>query len=211
MNSSPSIENIIDHIFDWSFGFYMTSSIRNKLNNGLFWGRGGMLLFVLYYKKYRNNIESQKVESFIEAIIEDFLGSLETQQNMNMSYGISGFAWALDHLYKEGFIEISEEFLRELDNQVFLEIKEKDPSDFDPDFLHGDLGMLFYLIERNFPKQHIAEAIDLLFNSMQEVSPGLYLWVEEKVEGELTCYTGACPWVGFNFCCYRQGNSYLWC
>ena len=71
------------------------------------------------------------------------------QPSFSLCSGIAGVGWLVDHLCRQGFVQVSaDEVLSDIDEYVFqAALRKLNQSHYD--FMHGAMGMVFYLIKRN--------------------------------------------------------------
>ncbi len=115
----------------------------------LFSGLTGVLLFKYIYHKFYLNEEGEILMSNLEPILQKVFENLNTTE-YPLSYcdGLAGVAYCLNHLKENKiFEEDIEDALREFDNILIEKIGTVKDSD-DSDFLHGQLGIIYYLIDR---------------------------------------------------------------
>lgn len=143
---------------------------------GVLTGISGMALFHFYYSKYSNsnNYEDMGLEILMKGIDRINKG------NIFPTYctGLAGFGWVVNHLQKEGFMEVdNDELLEGLDNYLFIEMTSTMKAGH-YDFLHGALGYGFYFLKRfkntrseklkKRYKIYLLELIDLLEKSSKK-------------------------------------------
>ena len=115
-------------------------------NLGVLAGISGVALFQFYYSKHTNNdyhadIGAEIITHCIEKINTGF-------SHPSFCNGIAGLAWVIQHLRKEGFIELnSDDLLSQFDDflykKMIIDFRENKY-----DFLHGALGYAFYFFKR---------------------------------------------------------------
>lgn len=115
-------------------------------NNSLLTGDAGKVLFYFYLSRI---FKSKKFQKTANNLLENIFDSLNENLN-SFSYcsGLTGICWMIVHLQEEQFIDTNiDQTFYEIDEVVFDSgknyIKQKNF-----DFLHGSLGILFYLNAR---------------------------------------------------------------
>ena len=120
---------------------------KDEENVGVLGGLGGIAMFIFYYSKIMDNDEDIKNEGL--KVLERAISMINNgYQNPPFSVGIAGFVWTLDHLEKEGFVEIGcDELLPEFDNYLF-DMMMLDMKNGNYDFLTGGIGYAYYFLSR---------------------------------------------------------------
>lgn len=155
---------------------------------GLIGGDLGRLLFFFYYAEHSN---SQYL--FDKAIQETewCIENIGTAEHGHFSFcnGLSGFGWFIEHIAKEGWIELdTNEILNDVDELLSSRLKLLIHEE-DFDFLHGGVGIgLYYTtrVEKNTKvRKHLEElALGILRNIKSDsVSPFNYEVGKQKVKG----------------------------
>jgi lantibiotic biosynthesis protein len=118
--------------------------------NGLLGGNTGLMYYYYHAAKVLNdNILLRKAEKLLEAIFEDLNNGGGQLQGPLFSNGAAGFAYTINYLQKNQFIEFSvEENFTDLDEYLFnqaIALFEKD----NIDYLHGATGIFHYFLSRD--------------------------------------------------------------
>ena len=112
----------------------------------LFTGDMGKALFLLHYSVFKK--EEVYYDKAMKYLDQSFEMIDRGYYKSNLASGVSGIFWLVEHLVEHGFInEDVRESIQEFDQylaETMLEEIEK--SNFD--FLHGALGIAFYLLKR---------------------------------------------------------------
>ena len=120
---------------------------RNK-EIGLYSGNAGVSLFLFYYARFRNStIIRQKASE----IVDDLFAQIEaaSQPVFSLCTGIAGVGWLIDHLCQQGFLADDPcVILSDIDEYLYREAFNKLRIGYF-DFLHGAMGIVFYLVKRN--------------------------------------------------------------
>ena len=115
---------------------------------GLYTGNAGISLFFFYYARYKNVKTFHKKAA---EIVDNIYAQIEEvpQPLISLCSGIAGVGWLLDHLCRQRFIYADpEEVLSDIDGYVYQSaLKELNQGHYD--FLHGAMGVVFYLVKRN--------------------------------------------------------------
>ena len=115
-------------------------------NLGVLAGISGAALFQFYYSKHTGSEHNADIGAEIIAhCIEKINAGFSHPSYCN---GIAGMAWVIQHLDKEGFIELdSDHLLSQFDDFLFDKMRH-DLGKGRFDFLHGGLGYAFYFFKR---------------------------------------------------------------
>lgn len=125
----------------------LVNSLDRFSNNGILAGNSGYALFMYYY--YRFTGKSEFIEYGEKALSNAV--DIINQQTFDPTYcsGISGLGWTCNHLVKHNFIGSQQvSFLKDLDDYLNM-FMEKCFKENNYDFLHGGLGIGYYMINRN--------------------------------------------------------------
>lgn len=120
----------------------------NEQSIGLHGGLSGITLFFAEYSKFKNdpNYSEKYVDCLGRALNIINAGGIPH----TLCDGLAGYAWILDYLNKKQFIEIDEkDMLNDID-EYLVHILIDDIERENIDFLHGSIGVLSYLLKRNF-------------------------------------------------------------
>lgn len=152
---------------------------HNQLS--LFSGLAGEFLFRLYYQRFLNksneSLENELID-FVQAGITN-----ETLPSFTLCEGLTGFAWFVNHLQQQDFLDLDNDLLVEFDEVIYeyalrqFEVKNHD-------YLHGALGAMFYLAERLPDGSDIRENLLVLLEKLAELASsgekGVF-WYESEV------------------------------
>lgn len=109
-------------------------------NNGI-----GSLLLLCYDQKFSGTNHQNKINEIFNTALDSING---INRSITFCNGITGYGWLINHLINENLIEVQiNDFMTELDNIAFLAGKSLFKNG-NIDFLHGGLGIIFYLLER---------------------------------------------------------------
>lgn len=146
----------------------------------LFAGAPGIFLFRLYYQRFLDEPNDALEEDLVELISDQIQKAINATSFCN---GIVGFAWFIDHLKTEGFVDLDDNLLADFD-EVAFETAKADFENQNHDFMHGALGNMHYLAGRyekaENSRQYMAPLFDLLLNASSENENGIY-WIESPV------------------------------
>lgn len=159
--------------------------INDETDPGLLTGYGGAALFYAYYYKLtgkKNHLDT------VHHIIEKMLSALsESELTYSHCSGISGIAWCIQHLVKEGFIKSgeSEDMFEDID--AFLaDAMIRDLGQGFYDFLHMGIGVTLYFLDR-LPHPGLAElleeAVRQLENTAENTHSGI-AWPDRLSESQ---------------------------
>lgn len=136
----------------------------DRFNNpGVLAGVSGFALFMFYYSKFT---QDSKYAEIGERALEKAVDMINNGYQLHTyCSGISGMAWTFEHLARHGFIERENIlFLKDLEPYL-LSCMKKEFGVGKYDFLHGGLGIGYYLISRQED-----EEINTLLKSLENTS-----------------------------------------
>lgn len=164
MNIKNQIEDSLSSIVESLHTHYLLNDEENQ-NIGIANGISGAILFYAYLARLRNL--SKYEEYFFHAVGKALEILSKGSIPLNLSNGVVGFSWVMEHLIQQQFIDSEgvDDILEEIDTVIEKEIM-KLINEKNFDFLNGSLGLGLYLIERyNRTKKNI-ELIEVLTNSL---------------------------------------------
>ncbi len=145
----------------------ITNGVK-ALNNSLFSGQMGYILYLFESSKLIDNTAREEAETLLYELFEKVNDTTSAFGDYSLANGYTGFCVLINYLEKQGFIEIEvENELHELD----LAIANKAMADLEQnntDFLYGATGYLHYFSERDITssiKQHIISILKKLFEN----------------------------------------------
>lgn len=120
-------------------------------NLGLMNGKMGIVLFFYHYSRYSRNPLYSK---FAGEMLDEIYDEIDSAYPYNFSDGLSGIAWSMVYLIRNGFVSTDDEqdFLSDLDAKVM---------EWDVRHLHntsletGILGLGHYILSRYNPKERL--------------------------------------------------------
>lgn len=112
----------------------------NDIDSGLFTGEFGIILFLLFYRKYSQK-KINLIDLFIEKVVTDFLGKNNAS---NFGNGFSGILYLFEYLREQDFIEIDTCEVEESLNQYLYRNMIKYTVENNYDFVMGSLGNALY-------------------------------------------------------------------
>jgi lantibiotic modifying enzyme len=141
---------------------------------GVLAGVSGKALFMFYYSLYTGNSKYADIgEQALAQALEIINNNYPYHSYCN---GISGFAWACEHLAQHGFIESKDiAFLNELKPYLFSSM-EYDFAKGNYDFLHGGLGVGFYFMARKSNLKEINRLLECLEQTSEKMPDGCCKW-----------------------------------
>jgi len=160
---------------------------KNELNVGVLSGLSGISIFLFHYSEFLQDEEiAHEATELIEISIEKLNG---TYRLPTFCSGISGFAWALDYLYKYDFLDIEvEEYLLQLDTYLY-KIMLQDFKQGRYDYMHNALGYAFYFLKRyhNTEIKHLKDQYEQILSevilNLDEISVNIQnnyaIWVSD--------------------------------
>lgn len=134
----------------------------------LFLGQSGLVLFMAYHSKHKERLNES------EAYVQELFDYFQEPDNLNFSFGIAGILHTLYHLEKEDFFDF-EDNISDFDYSIFHEFISNDTS---LDFLHGNTGVVFSLLEQNIgPKyDYLFDAWIASIDKIKENDPNFLKW-----------------------------------
>ena len=134
---------------------------------GLLSGKSGIALYFFYYAKL---VKQQKFIKLGTNIFTEILNKINNGYNYHtFCSGIGGFAWTLEHLAQNDFINYNEiEFLDELDSYLYNKML-NDIKNAKYDFLHAAIGIAIYFLSRKL-NNNIYKKLEVLINQLEVVS-----------------------------------------
>ena len=127
---------------------------------GLYSGNAGRVLFLFYYARYKN---SASIHQRASELIDHLFSQVEASISPSFSFcsGIAGVGWLLDHLCKQRFLLTnSDDVLSNIDGYLY-QTAVGELSNRHYDFIHGAMGMVFYLIKR-YQRDYLRLLVQLL-------------------------------------------------
>lgn len=127
-------EKLIHHL--------MLKSVELK-NPGLLDGKMGLSIFFFHYARFADN---DVYEELAGDLIDELLENIHQDLPITFASGLSGIAWGVEYLIKNGFVEgKSNEICEELDKKIII----ADPRRFEDYSLEiGLMGMIHYVLAR---------------------------------------------------------------
>jgi len=121
--------------------------LEKEMSAGLLSGQMGIALFFSHYALYTN---AEYDIEFAHELIENTLTRFsDSSYGYTFSNGISGMGWFLEHLKTIDFIDVDAEALFEDIDNILQDKMHKELIGHNYDFLHGGLGIFYYLLNRN--------------------------------------------------------------
>lgn len=155
------------------------SGNRSESNIGLLDGKAGEAMFLMYYARYsRKNKYYEAALNKIDQVFDIINAGDYTPTHCS---GIAGVCWTIEHLVAHNFIDADlEDSLGEFD--AFLaETMHREMESANFDFMHGALGIAFYLLRRRLSRpsldQHLEKFVDDLFNCAVADDPDTLKWI----------------------------------
>lgn len=170
----------------------LDETIIKNSGPGLLSGHTGTAMFLLYYSRYTNT--DRKVElatnsmlSVVEAIEKGF-------KNVPYCDGLSGYAWAVEHLVQNGFLDREDAPILDDLDPILYKWSLKLLNDGDFDFLYGSIGTAIYFISRSHKKDcrlYLAEFINVLEKKDKiDINGGMGWLASDTRDGEMCCSLG---------------------
>jgi lantibiotic biosynthesis protein len=145
----------------------------NEAQAGLLNGYTGSALFYAYYYAFTGNrkflgLMNDTIEKAIEALSEREL-------LVSHCSGISGMLWGIQHLARNGFVDMDENIFQEADD-ILYQVMINDLGAGRYDFLHEGLGIALYFLDK-LPdvnaQQYLEEAVTSLESVSVKLSTGI--------------------------------------
>lgn len=172
-------------------------SIRNQIKEyhqeqehiGVLSGLSGISIFLFHYSEF---LQDNEVANEATELIELSVEKLNNVYRLpTFCSGICGFAWTLDYLFKNDFLDIDvEEYLLQLDTYMYKTML----SDFKEgkyDYMHNALGYAFYFLKRfhnteiEALKKQYEQTLSEVILSLEEISVSIQknniVWTSEVI------------------------------
>lgn len=118
--------------------------IDQQSDASLLSGSSGQALFsILYSKHFTENILTEKLSANIQKIVDESLDS----RSYSLCSGQAGMSWFFSYLYQGGYIDLEDWEVIQADPAQLAEVALCYLQDGNYDFLHGALGIAYYLLE----------------------------------------------------------------
>ncbi|CAK7040925.1 MAG: hypothetical protein PEPC_01744 [Peptostreptococcus russellii] len=170
-------ESICDYIQNSSF----------KVSGGLYSGDYGILLFLYYLAQYTGDKKYEILSSeYADKLLKE-IGN--TVNDHTFGEGLSGILYLFDFLKSKDFVEVDLKDYEELLNNRMLKMMRHDFLDGNYDFMHGALGVPFYLFRKKGYENALMELIDYLYSSaiVDSMSNGIK-WISKIETKGILCY-----------------------
>lgn len=146
----------------------------NGINDNLYGGQWGVLLYLFYYERYCDTGMSN-ASNYLVKLYENLD---TTSHNFSFCTGLSGPFWLLNHLSKNDFIDIEiDEITTDFVN-LAIEYGKVYINNKNFDFLHGSAGVCNVLIEfahLEVVQEHLSFFVNTLFSASVNTDTGLSL------------------------------------
>ena len=127
---------------------------------GLYSGKFGILLFLLYYSRFSKTKEHVLIaERYAERLFEQFL---KDEKLHTFCSGFSGILYLFEFLRDNDFIDMDVSNAQPaLDNYLVFQMRQNISRKYF-DFMHGALGVGLYFLKKGTGLEYIRELIDFL-------------------------------------------------
>ena len=142
---------------------------------GLYSGKFGWLLFMLYYAQYTKNEKYISfTENCAEKLIQEFVGK---EKQHTFCSGLSGIMYLFEFLREKEIIDLDISEAQVFLNDYVVFYMRQNIQDRYYDFMHGALGVGLYFLKKKTNPEYIHELIDFLYQTA-EVDPqsNIYKW-----------------------------------
>ena len=145
-------------------------------NNSLLSGKVGLSLFLNYYIYFTEN--KKLSDNGLKYLEQVFININNGFNYHTFAGGLSGILWGINHLYNNSFILEDPKDINLSLESYFIRMVEEEINQKNIDYLHGSLGVILYLLERNTEKVNIAisEFVDIL-GEQGEISGNSIKWM----------------------------------
>lgn len=139
-------------------------SILNNQPYGLFSGTSGI---ILYYCNLFINTNDKNYLNKVESLLEIVYDKIYSDSTLDYSYctGLSGLGCLIDYIDRNKLINFHIDELHEVDD-VLTNILVNNFNRMNLDFLHGHIGIVFYLLKRSEKKSEIRKTLQLFINAL---------------------------------------------
>lgn len=153
------IEQIAECILD------KINEARQDKIGGLYDGEFGILLFLFYYSKYKNNKE---MENITNNYAENLLDKIGESSLHTFCGGLAGILYLFEILQENDLVNIDIKEAKDTLDIFFINRMRNDMKLKNYDFLHGALGVGYYFLKTRSNDKILLELIDYL-NDTAEV------------------------------------------
>jgi len=155
--------------------------VRNFLPKnefGLYGGNSGIILFLLYYSKFSNNVDIQNIALNKLKVLVD-----EIQNNDNLEWvidgGLSGLGFTIEHLTAGHFIDANTNEILSDTDEYFYKVMSFLMWNGNYDYLHGALGIGLYILTRSFfekQKDYLTDLVGILYKKRIKIDKKNIAW-----------------------------------
>ncbi len=142
-------------------------------------GKGGVLLFFTQnYLLYKKEEHYDLIGELLEKLVQDL-----NKSEFGLSYcdGLAGIAFLFDYMKSNGlYVDELEDILSDLDT-ILINTLTNEIIESDIDFLHGKLGIYYYLIQRQSTETIFIKEMDFFVEFIDEYLDGIFLENNGKV------------------------------
>lgn len=163
----------------------LSFSKETVLPLSLFSGKAGVLLFRFYLQEATDKPDHELEDDLID-FIQQYLNG--TVSGFSFANGVAGISWFLDHIVKKEYVELDEELLGFYDDTL-IEAAHNYLKVENHDFMHGALGIMFYLLNRGKESPQLIPELTRLTETLGNLAmkqPQGIAWREQNdfLEGE---------------------------
>jgi len=187
-----NIKQKIDLIAECIFTKVQTPE-DESFDYGLYSGKFGILLFLLYYSRFSKTKKHLKItENYAERLFEQFIIK---EKLHTFCSGLSGILYLFEFLRENNFIDMDVNSVQPALNDYLVFQMRKNMSGEYFDFMHGALGVGLYFLKKRTGLEYIRELIDFLYaTALKSDNNHIFKWesfVMDKDENFRTAYNFA--------------------
>ncbi len=164
MNIEEAIIDKVTEIEARTFNEYC----QDERSIGILGGLGGIPLFYLaLYEKFQKEEYLKKLEYVLDKVLDSI-----NQDNWGQSFcnGLSGTGFMINFLRQKEYLDDDiEPLLQDFDEIILTVSRNTIQRDKDYDYLHGSLGMIYYLLERVNKNTSLRKPVEELCEAVIEL------------------------------------------
>jgi len=175
------IQQKIDLIADCIFEKIKKTDENEKKSYGLYTGDYGVLLFLLYYSRYKKN---ENYAALSEKYAERLLNQLIMVKSHTFCKGFSGILYLFEWMKENDIIYFDTVDVQSSLDKFLIKHMMKNLNQKNHDFLHGALGVGLYFVKKASNIDSIQKLIDFLYKeSEKDLENQIFKW-ESEIEIE---------------------------
>jgi len=166
---------------------------EESFDYGLYSGKFGILLFLLYYSRFSKTKKHVKItENYAKRLFEQFIIKEELH---TFCSGLSGILYLLEFLHENDFIDMDVSNAQSLLDNYLVSRMRGNIQQWNYDFMHGALGVGLYFLKKRTGLEYVRELIDFLYaTALKSADNHIFKWesfVMDKDENFRSTYNFA--------------------